>query len=120
MDRRNFLAVIPSLGALPFLGKDIVKEKNRIIIEEPKQIEVVQEMPRVSDYQQDKFQILICYDGKVVGTANRTNIGIASGVISNAELSLYSHRHRQPRLTIEMQFDHDEMCTQIYRAMRES
>jgi hypothetical protein len=35
MDRRNFLAFIPTLSAIPFIGKDIVKTESGILIADP-------------------------------------------------------------------------------------
>lgn len=44
MDRRNFLAIIPSLSAVPFIGKDIVKEKDKIILYNPTP-KIIQSVP---------------------------------------------------------------------------
>lgn len=118
MNRSQFLAIIPSLGALPFLGKDIIKEDKRIIIEQPKQIEVVQNIPSLDEYDKSRFQLLAVYDGKVIGSASMREIGMSRGIIEEACLSMDAIRTINPRLEIKCSFDDKEMCGHLYRALR--
>jgi hypothetical protein len=39
MRRSDFLAIIPSLSAIPFIGKEIIKKSDRIEIFQPEQME---------------------------------------------------------------------------------
>lgn len=40
INRRNFLALIPSLSALPFIGKDIYQKNDKIIIHNPEIVKI--------------------------------------------------------------------------------
>jgi hypothetical protein len=39
MKRSDFLAIIPSLSAIPFIGKDIIRKSDRIEIFQPEQVQ---------------------------------------------------------------------------------
>jgi len=118
MKRGEFLAIIPSLGALPFMGKEIIKEDRRIIIEQPKQIEVVQEIPTLDEYDKSKFQLLAVYDGKVIGSANMREIGMSGGHIESAEYSMSSVVVNRPRLDIKCSFNDEQITYNLFRALR--
>lgn len=106
MKRLEFISIIPSLGALPFISKEIVKENKKIILLEPKQIEIVKEMPDCS-IEPDEIQILMVHKGNVIGSASRRTIGISDGWMEGMSLSM--EMHRPPRLEINATFDHEKV-----------
>ena len=109
MNRSDFLTMIPSLAALPFLSKEIVKEEKRIILIEPKPIEVVKEMPCDMDFGQEKLQFLMVYDGKVIGSAGRMNVGMSNGYVSDMSLQINSDYMVRSRLEVTCSFDNDKV-----------
>lgn len=118
INRRDFMALIPSLGALPFIGKEIIKEDKRIIIEEPKIIESTNSIPDVSAFDNSKLTVLLCYDGKVIGSANRSEVGISSGIIEEAQYSLHSSIYLNPRLELKCSFDNDQINYRLFESLR--
>lgn len=72
MDRRNFLAIIPSLSAIPFIGKDIVKKSDRIEIYQPEEVnDYAKQLSNTDTY------LAVVINGKVIGTAFMTSIDIS-------------------------------------------
>lgn len=106
MKRLEFISIIPSLGALPFLSKEIVKEDNKIILLEPKQIEILKEIPDCY-IEPDEIQILMVHKGNVIGSASSRTIGISNGWMESMSLSMLMRR--PPRLEIKATFDHDKV-----------
>jgi hypothetical protein len=108
MKRSEFLSIIPALGALPFMSKEVIREKDRIIIPEPKQIEIVQEMPAYIDSDK-QFEFLLVCDGQVVGSANPYEIGISDGVVNDMSCSMYSSIRMAPTLEVRATFNHEKV-----------
>lgn len=76
MDRRNFLAIIPSLSAIPFIGKDIVKKSDRIEIYQPEEVnDYTKQLSNTDTY------LAVVRNGKVIGTAYMTSIDISNNQI---------------------------------------
>jgi hypothetical protein len=95
MKRLEFLASIPSLAALPFLAKEIVQEKSKIILIEPKPIEVVKEIPEDCAMEPEKLSVMLCYDGQVIAEAkndgryNRFDARSSRGEIDDMSLGMH-------------------------------
>lgn len=73
MKRSDFLAIIPALSAIPFLGKNIVKTDGGIFIEKPKPIEIVQDF---SDFNPWDIDVELHYKGRKIGECYLTNINV--------------------------------------------
>lgn len=115
MNRKEFLAIIPALGSLPFIGKQIIKEEKKIIIEEPKEIEIVHDIPPCS-IEPSKLTFLMCYDGKVIGSATQTEVGMSEGWMDGYSLDIPSDRHIRPRLEVRASFNQEEVIKAMVRS----
>lgn len=68
MNRKDFIASIPLLGSIPFIGKELIREEKKIILLEPKPLEIVKDMPS-EDLRMDhsKLKLVLVYDGVAFG-----------------------------------------------------
>lgn len=68
MDRRNFLAFIPAISAIPFIGKNIEKTESGIFITKPEPITTnAAWIP--SDINPMRLQVRLYHDEQQVGQA---------------------------------------------------
>lgn len=82
MDRRNFLAFIPTLSAIPFIGKDIIKTKSGILIADPvPHIKPAIVAARINPMD---LEVRLFSEGKHVGNAFIRTIEWSSGLIENS------------------------------------
>lgn len=75
MNRRNFLAFIPTLSAIPFIGTDIIQKPDKIEIIKPEAFNAKEE----SDYEIfdfSKCEIQIVQNGKIMGRGYLTELSI--------------------------------------------
>lgn len=81
MDRRNFLAFIPSLSAIPLIGKEIVQEKERISIIKPEPIKISQpDVPlRDLDLFDCELKLIHKPSGRQIATGYLRSITIDAG-----------------------------------------
>lgn len=79
MKRSDFLAFIPSIAAIPLLGKNIVKTDGGIFIEKP--VPLVTNIP--DSFNPMNLQVRLFYEGEDVGSAVIDNFTI------NAPLNSY-------------------------------
>jgi hypothetical protein len=77
MNRRNFLAYIPALGALPYVGSEILKTDSGIVLQKPEPIEVVNEMPT---FDMAKIEFHLVQEGITIAKGYCTQLNYASGV----------------------------------------
>src|SRR5688572_28142078 len=126
MRRQDFLALIPMLGAAPFIGKELIQEKNKIILLEPKPIEVVKEMPE-ADFNHHNFGLQLTYNGHVIAVAdmtghcNRHSYTIERGHIAEGycdSLDHYHHLHRESELRISASFRDSEIWNAVHSINR--
>jgi hypothetical protein len=71
MNRRNFLAYIPALGALPYVGSEILKTDSGIVLQKPEPIEVVNEMPT---FDMAKIEFHLVQEGITIAKGYCTNL----------------------------------------------
>lgn len=116
MNRKEFLSIIPALSSLPFLSKEIIREKDAIIIPEAKEIKIVQEMPANIEMDRDRLKFLMVYDGMVVGTAGMTTIGMGDGWMEGYDLEIPAYV-RPPRLNVQLSFDCDQVTGNIWQML---
>lgn len=69
MDRRNFLASIPALSAIPFIGKDIQRTESGILIVQPEQVDQCIDL---KEWQ--KIECRLYQYGNHIGDALITNL----------------------------------------------
>ncbi len=120
MNRRDLLAILPSLGALPFLGKEIIREDKKIIILEPKEIKVVQDIPDDFVFHQDRLKFLMVYDDQVIASASPFEMGMSDGMLEGMETTLWNDMHyiRPPKLEVRATFSHDKVIKAVMNARR--
>lgn len=83
INRRNFLALIPSLSAIPLIGKDIIQDKEKITIIKPEPIRI--EQPSLTSFDMRRCRVQVVYDdGQVLGEGYLTQMSM--------EHSLYGYR----------------------------
>lgn len=119
MNRKEFLSIIPALSSLPFISKEIIREKDTIIIPKAKEIKVVQDIPADISYDRDRLKVLLCYDGMVVGTAGMTEIGISDGWMEGYDFEIPAYV-RPPRLKLSASFDADQVTGNIFQMLHNS
>jgi hypothetical protein len=83
MDRRNFLAIIPSLSAIPFIGKDIVQKSDRIEIFSPEEMQ--QEIAKPS-----YCEMHIVSNNRVLGKGYLTNFTVDSPIDKPSHIQFIS------------------------------
>lgn len=69
MDRRNFLAFIPTLSAIPFIGKNIEKTDSGIFISKPELCTLDQPIGMPSNIDPMKLEVRLYNGNKKVGEA---------------------------------------------------
>lgn len=125
MKRSEFLASIPALASIPFIGEDIIRDGSKIILLDPKPIETVREIPWTChdhpyisegkigqcgvDPNVDRVQFLMMVDGHIVGSASMNHIGVGEGYIDDVSIGMDSYRYSRPRLEVRATFDHDKV-----------
>lgn len=116
MNRRELLAILPSLSSLPFIGKAVEKEQNRIIIHEPKPIEVVQSIPEDNfHWDRNKLKFLVSYNGNVIGTAgvNWCSESGDDGVIMDSVIEVRRMRPASTKVTVL--FEDEAISRMVHR-----
>lgn len=76
MNRSDFLAMIPALSAIPFIGKNIVKTDGGIFIEKPVPIKTYNHIP--TDFNIHKLEVRIFANNQQVGTASIDAINVTN------------------------------------------
>lgn len=72
MKRSEFLAIIPCLSAIPFIGTDIIKNEKGIFIQNP---EVSKDSKfTFSNYNPTEIELRIYYKNEYIGNAMTTRI----------------------------------------------
>jgi hypothetical protein len=117
MNRKEFLSIIPALSSLPFISKEIIREKDAIIIPKAKEIEVCQEIPDNLSWEGDRVQFLLVHDGQVIGSAGVYEIGMSDGMVDEMSLNI-SQYVRAPELTVRARFNHDKVIKAYMNARR--
>jgi hypothetical protein len=90
INRRNFLALIPSLSAIPLLGKDIIQDEEKITIIKPEPI--ITQPPTIQSVHDEgfdftKLDLRVFYKGQEIGRAHITSLSIEAPFIDrNAEI----------------------------------
>jgi len=72
MKRRNFLAFMPAISAIPFVGVDIIKKENKIEIIKPKLIEKSSDL-----FDINKCEVHLVQEGRLLGKGHLTNVDIS-------------------------------------------
>ncbi len=87
MKRRNFLSLIPALSAAPFLAKEIIQEKNEIVIVKPELVKASPFSQANSASLQEAFQsgnarIAVILDNEIVAEGWLTELNISADPIN--------------------------------------
>lgn len=104
MNRKDFLSSIPMLSAIPFLSTRVERESNKIILLDPKPIEI----PK-NNWPRD-FKMQILWNDCVVGT-NSTEWSISNDSIY--EEGIGYHRYHRTVFEARARFDYDEMMKNV-------
>lgn len=93
--RRGFLALIPSLSAIPLIGSNIIQEEKRVIIENPKP-DII-ETPNIQDFRMDEIDVVLIdrRTGKEIGK------GFLTTVNTEAPMMHLEYRHGFRGISIE-------------------
>lgn len=75
MDRRNFLAYIPSVSAIPLVGTNILQFDNKIEIVKP---ELIKNPGSTEGMNLLEAELQVVYKGKIVGQGYITELNISS------------------------------------------
>lgn len=73
MDRRKFLAFIPAVSALPFVGAEVLQTESGILLKKPEPIEVVKKISKF-DFSKISFQLM--QEGVVIGKGYVTQLSM--------------------------------------------
>jgi hypothetical protein len=123
MNRRELLAILPSLSALPFLSSKIEKDekKGQIIMHEVQPIEVVKEIPKdLGVYlQPHRIKVALLLDNQIVAYATEHGVESDHEVYDMRLEMLDSVMVRRPRLQVRASFD-DEKVMEVMRAFVQS
>lgn len=86
MDRKNFLAFIPAISAIPLIGKDIVQKPDKIEIYQPEELQRY-ESANFGGFDLSKCRLQIVQDGKVLasGWLNEMTIEAPSDIEVRSE-----------------------------------
>lgn len=85
MDRRNFLAFIPSFAAIPLIGKEIIQEKKKITIVEPEPIQIP-DKPAPIDLMQ--CELVLRHKGKDVAVGYVRSLTIESPIHNPVQIDV--------------------------------
>ena len=80
MDRRNFLAFLPSISAIPFIGKEIIQNESGIHIIKPTPII---ESGIYDGFDPHKVEIRLYQEGKHIANAYMTEFNIDRQLIND-------------------------------------
>lgn len=86
MDRRNFLALIPSISAIPFIGKNIEKTSEKIVIYQPEQVKDFVPKPKYLR----KAELIVVIDGEEVARTNYFDADIEYRIVDRRFSSYYT------------------------------
>lgn len=107
MNRKDFIASIPMLGAIPFVGKELIQEKNKIILIEPK--------PLVRDdcgMAPSNIEFCMMMDGMIVARARNGYTAMHDrDHITSLRLDAYSSLRSEVR--VEAVFDYDALMSEF-------
>jgi len=100
MDRRNFLAFIPTLSAIPFIGTDLIKTESGILLQNPEiqpkatissvrsifdiEVRLYNQGQHIANAQITHFNI----DAPYIETTCKDNLGDASYINPYREMTL--------------------------------
>lgn len=85
MDRRKFLAFMPTISAIPFVGTDFIETENGILLKDPNKAEMVKEIP---DFDFNKVELHLVQEGFTIGKAILTNVNIESSHYGNQSATI--------------------------------
>jgi hypothetical protein len=85
--RRGFLSFIPALGAIPFIGTEVIKEKSRIILLEPEPI-IKPNPVTMNDFNLMDCEVKLMYKGQEVSCGFITNLTIGAPIYGPTEINL--------------------------------
>ena len=89
INRRNFLALIPSLSAIPLIGKEIIQGKDRITIIKPEPVKI--ENPTIASFDMTHCKLQLIFNEQVIGEGYLTEIHIENPLdISTRDSDGYS------------------------------
>jgi hypothetical protein len=76
INRRNFLALIPSLSAIPLIGKEIIQEPDKVTIIKPEPVKI--EQPTISNFDMRDCELAVIHKptGKVISSGYLTSFQI--------------------------------------------
>lgn len=78
MNRRNFLAFIPALSAVPIIGKDIQKTESGLLIVQPEQVE---QAMGINFQKWHKVECRLYQDGKHIADAFISETSLSTEVV---------------------------------------
>lgn len=94
MNRKDFLASIPMLSAIPLIGTGFIQTKKEIIIQNPKPIEIVKDIDAVMNnhyIDPAKVSLAIMYDGMIVSQTNSFETNEHNAYIEDFQIT-YLHK----------------------------
>ncbi len=103
MNRKDFLASIPALSAIPFVTRELITEHNKIILIEPQPIEIVEEVPDHMVIDPGQLTVALMYNGVIFAEALQHEYSRQEGIYEFENFS-YPVMHREPELTIRATF----------------
>lgn len=85
MNRRNFLAFLPSISAIPLIGKDIIEKSDRIEIIQPEQMtEEIKKSSQQFSLWDCEVHVVSRQTGEVIGKGYLTELNMSSDFIDVA------------------------------------
>lgn len=87
INRRSFLALIPSLSAIPLIGTDIIQEKDKVTIIKPEPVKI--EPPRLTSFDMTRCRLQLVYDkNQIIGEGYLTHMSITAEMFGDRTIEI--------------------------------
>jgi hypothetical protein len=111
MNRKDFFASIPLLSAIPFISAGIEREQNKIILLDPKPIEIIKDVKQVKNFHYSDFELHLVWNNCTVGVGYPHHTSFSCEPFYHENFGI--QMHTRTRLQASAQFDYEKVMQNI-------